>query len=136
MFSLRVVAFGFATLTLLATVRGEEPSGTQPPAEAEKRDYTSLIAGKWVRTDKYVGTTMEYARNGTYITSAAPKPGTKRTYMPGTWKIDGDRILQTLGPQKFRVPPVTIVKLTETEFQFRNHGGEVVMYERAAETKK
>lgn len=135
---LRVIAFSVAALSLSAAGRADEPAKSgqgepRSPGELRKIDHT-LLVGKWVRTDKYVGTTMEYARNGTYVTTSVPRPGQRPAPMPGTWRKNGDQLIQTLGPFKTNTS-VTITKLTETEFHFRNHAGQEATYERATGKK-
>src|SRR5262249_4540426 len=101
--TLCVLAFCVVALVLPATGRADEPkksSGrheTESPGRGAKPD-AGLLVGKWVRTDKFEGTTMEYFKGGTYLTTMAPKKGQKPAPMPGTWRIEGDRIVQTLGP--------------------------------------
>jgi uncharacterized protein (TIGR03066 family) len=136
---LRVLAFGVVALSLSAAGRADdskpsESSEPQSPSELKKHD-PNLLIGKWVRTDKCVGTTLEYGKNGTYSTTAVLVPGAKPTTMGGTWKREGDRLVQTLGPSRTNTS-VTITKLSETEFHFRNHAGQEATFERAAEKKK
>jgi uncharacterized protein (TIGR03066 family) len=116
-----------------------------PPKQAEPPEHQSpslkkaidpnLLLGKWVRTDNFVGTTMEYYKNGTYLTNGINTRKTQPNGMMGTWKRDGNRLIQTLGPFRTNTS-VTIKKLTETEFIFTNHAGQDVTYERVRDEMK
>lgn len=116
-----------------------------PPKQAESPEHQSpslkkaidpnLLLGKWVRTDKFVGTTMEYYKNGTYLTNGINTRKTQPHGMMGTWKRDGNRLIQTLGPYRTNTT-VTIKTLTETDFVFINHAGQEVTYERVKDEPK
>jgi uncharacterized protein (TIGR03066 family) len=137
---LGVLVFCVTSLALSAPGRADEPKKADPPETKSPgknaKPDANLLPGKWVRVDKIqgTGTTMEYFTDGTYTTTMVPMKGQKPTPMPGTWKLDGDKLIQTLGPTKTNVS-VTIVKLSETEFHFRNHAGQDVHYERLVEKK-
>ena len=49
-----------------------------------------------------------------------------------TWKLKGDGLSLTLGSTK---ADVTITKLTETDFRFKNNAGQEATYERVVEKK-
>lgn len=108
-----------------------EPPEHHSPSQKKAIDL-NLLLGKWVRTDNYVGTTMEYYQNGTYLTKGITTRKTQPNGMMGTWKRDGDRLIQTLGPYRTNTS-VRIKTLTETAFVFINHAGQEVTYERVKE---
>jgi uncharacterized protein (TIGR03066 family) len=140
---LRVVAFCAAVLALTTGGRADEPKKSDqsesksPVKDKNAKHDVNLLIGKWVRVDKIqgTGTTMDYFKDGTHVTNRPVRPGEPPTGMKGTWKLDGDKLVQTLGPTKFDTS-VTITKLTEAEFHFRNRGGQDVHYERVAEKKE
>ena len=110
-----------------------EPTSPSDKDKKTEPDYASLLVGKWVRTDKFEGTTMEFAKNGKHTTSAVLKPGAKPIVVHGSWKIKGDQLTQTLNTTTVTL---TITKLTETEFIFTNSAGMEATYERVTDKKK
>lgn len=112
----------------------EQPESKSPSKDKNTKPDAKLLIGKWVRVDKIqgTGTTMDYFKDGTHVTHRPVRPGDLPTGMKGTWKLDGDKLIQTLGPMKFDTS-VTITKLTETEFHFRNRSGQDVHYERVVD---
>ena len=140
MSTLRILAGSVLALSLAASSWADPPKKSDPPEQESpslkrKSDSTHLLLGKWVRTDKFVGTTMEYDKNGTYRTNGINTRKTQPNEMMGTWKLDGDRLVQTLGPYRTNTT-VRIKTLTETDFVFINHAGQEVTYERVVEEKK
>ena len=141
MSTLRILAGSVLALSLAASSWADPPKKSDPPEQESpslkrKSDSTHLLLGKWVRTDKFVGTTMEYDKNGTYHTVGQFTPTQRsKNGMMGTWKLDGDRLVQTLGPYRTNTT-VRIKTLTETDFVFINHAGQEVTYERVVEEKK
>jgi len=137
---LGVVTFCVAVLAHSVAGRADEPKRSEPPeSKSPGKDAKfdpKLLIGKWVRVDKIqgTGTTMEYFKNGTHVTHRIVRPGEPPTGMKGTWRIEGEMIVQTLGPMKTNTT-VTITKLTETEFHFRNRAGQDVHYERVVPKK-
>jgi uncharacterized protein (TIGR03066 family) len=125
-----------ATYERVADVSKEsEQSGSRSAGKDKTtKPDAKLLIGKWVRVDKIqgTGTTMDYFKDGTHVTHRPVRPGDLPTGMKGTWKLDGDKLIQTLGPMKFDTS-VTITKLTETEFHFRNRSGQDVHYERVVD---
>lgn len=139
MTTLRILAGSVLALSLAASGWADPPNKSEPPANespsANTSDYTRLLLGKWVRTDKFVGTTMEYYKNGTYLTNGINTRKTQPNGMMGTWKRDGNKLIQTLGPYRTNTT-VTIKTLTETDFVFINHAGQEVTYERVKDEPK
>lgn len=143
--TLRLLTGCLLALSLTGTGRADPPKKIDPPKQAEppehqspsrkKSEYTGLLLGKWSRTDNYVGTTMEYDKNGTYLSKGITTRKTQPNGMKGTWKLDGDRLIQTLGPYRTNTT-VTIKTLTETHFVFINHAGQEVTYERVKDDLK
>jgi uncharacterized protein (TIGR03066 family) len=135
-----VLTLLIAALALSAAVRADEPKKSDPPeSKSPGKDAKfdpNLLIGKWVRVDKIqgTGTTMQYFKDGTHVTHRVVRPGEPATGTKGTWRLEGEKIVQTLGPTKFDTS-VTITKLTETEFHFRNRSGQDVHYERVVEKK-
>lgn len=135
----RILSGAILAMTVTTSAWADPPKHVEPPEHQspslKKKIDANLLLGKWVRTDNYVGTTMEYYKNGTYLTNGINTRRTQPNGMTGTWKRDGDRLIQTLGPYRTNTS-VTIKKLTETEFVFINHGGQEVTYERVKEEPK
>jgi uncharacterized protein (TIGR03066 family) len=114
----------------------EESESKSPGKNKTAKPDVNLLVGKWVRVDKIqgTGTTMDYFKDGTHVTNRPVRPGDLPTGMKGAWKLDGDKLIQTLGPTKLDIS-VTVTKLTEAEFHFRNRSGQDVHYERVEEKK-
>jgi uncharacterized protein (TIGR03066 family) len=142
MHALRTFALWAVVLSSPALLTADEPkksdrSGSESSSkEKEKKpDYAKLLLGKWSRTDgQYAGTTMEFDKNGTYITSRVPQPGENRGSMSGTWKTDGETLAQVIRDKgHVTATKVTILQLTDTEFRFKNKAGQEATYERVVE---
>jgi uncharacterized protein (TIGR03066 family) len=124
---LQVFAFCFAALSIAVPVRADDKK--KPEKES---DYASLIVGKWQGTGKFANVTLEYTKEGKHTTTAVVNPGAKPNVVPGTWKIKGDKLTQTLNTTTVTL---TITKLTEKEFFFKNNVGAEATYERVVEKK-
>jgi uncharacterized protein (TIGR03066 family) len=145
MYTLRVLALTVASISSPLLLRADDAkksdrSGSESSSKEKdkKPDYAKLLVGKWVRTDgQYAGTTMELDKSGTYVTSRVPQPGEKRSSMPGTWKLDGETLAQTMKDRGYVTnTKVTVISLTETEFRFKNGAGQEATYERVVEKEK
>jgi uncharacterized protein (TIGR03066 family) len=143
--ALRTLILCAAVLSSSALLSADEPkkadrSGSESSSkEKEKKpDYAKLLVGKWVRTDgQYAGTVVVYDKNGTHTTTSVTKINGKPVVMSGTWKLDGERIVQTLGQgRNLTDTTVTVVALTETEFRFKNRAGQEAVYERVTENEE
>ena len=134
--SLCALAFCVAALSLASASRADEPQKSDKSGSpgAEKKIDPALLLGKWVRTDKYVGTTFVFLKNGTYTTTSVHKAGQPPVTMTGNWKLKGDQLYQVM--QVTTKTTVTITKLTDTAFEFKNGAGQEAIYERVAEKKK
>ena len=125
---LRVFLLCVAALSLAAAGRADESKKSDPPGKESKPDPVNLLVGKWKGVGKFTGVTLEFARDGTYVSTVIFAPAGRRSVMPGTWKRQGDKLFQTLGRIK---TTVTITRLTEKEFRFTNNAGQEATYERA-----
>jgi uncharacterized protein (TIGR03066 family) len=115
--------------------RSGSESSSKEKEKDKKPDYAKLLVGKWVRTDgQYAGTLVVYDANGTHTTTSVTKINGKPIVMSGTWKLDGEKIAQTLGQgRNLTDTSVTVVALTETTFRFKNKAGQEATYERVVE---
>lgn len=145
MHALRTFALWAVILSSPALLPADEPkksdrSGSESSSkEKEKKpDYAKLLVGKWVRTDgQYAGTVVVYDKNGTHTTTSVTKINGKPVVMSGTWKLDGEKVVQTLGQgRNLTDTTVTVVGLTETEFRFKNRAGQEATYERVVEKEE
>jgi uncharacterized protein (TIGR03066 family) len=131
-----VVLSSSALLSANDPKKADRSGSESSTKEKEKKpDYAKLLVGKWVRTDgQYAGTVVVYDKNGTHTTTSVTKINGKPIVMSGTWKLDGEKIAQTLGTgRNLTDTTVTVVALTETEFRFKNKAGQEAVYERVAE---
>jgi uncharacterized protein (TIGR03066 family) len=133
-FALCAAVLSFSNLLWADEARKPDPSGSESSGKesAKKPDYAKLLVGKWTRTDgPYAGTVMVYDKKGTHTTTSVTKINGKPIVMSGTWKLVGDKIVQTLGMgQNLTDTSVSIVTLTETEFRFKNRTGQEAVYKR------
>lgn len=140
--ALRVLALRAAVLSPSDLLSADVPkkadrtgSESSSKEKEKKPDYANLLVGKWVRTDgQYAGTVVVYDKNGTHTTTSVTKINGKPVVMSGTWKLDGEKVVQTLGQgRNLTDTTVTVVGLTETEFRFKNRAGQEATYERVVE---
>ncbi len=138
-FALFVVVLGSSAMLAADEPRKSDRSGSESLAKnKERKPDAKLLVGKWVRTDgPYAGTTMAFDKNGTYTTTTVTKLKGKPIVMPGTWKLTGVTLAQTVRDRGYVTDTkVTILSLTETELRFKNMGGQEATYERVAEKEE
>ncbi len=140
--ALRVLALCAAVLSSSDLLSADEPkkadrtgSESSSKEKEKKPDFANLLVGKWVRTDgQYAGMVVVYDKNGTHTTTSVTKINGKPVVMSGTWKLDGEKVVQTLGQgRNLTDTTVTVVGLTETEFRFKNRAGQEATYKRVVE---